>query len=150
MFCFLESSVCKDFPWCSVCKESTCDAADSGSIPRSGRSPGEGKATHSSILAWEILWTEDPGGLQSMRSQRAGHDWSNLACDCIRVSTLVPMFNYSFSQELWGKLGKEHTGSPYYSNCPISTIIHKSLTKEVLHISCLIHTLLYSTQPHAD
>ena len=31
-------------------------------------------ATHSSILAWEILWTEEPGGLQSMGSQEAGHD----------------------------------------------------------------------------
>ena len=31
-------------------------------------------ATHSSILAWEILWTEEPGGLQTMGSQRAGHD----------------------------------------------------------------------------
>ena len=31
-------------------------------------------ATHSSILAWEIPWTEEPGGLQSMGSQRAGHD----------------------------------------------------------------------------
>ena len=30
-------------------------------------------ATHSSILAWEIPWTEEPGGLQSMGSQRAGH-----------------------------------------------------------------------------
>ena len=32
-------------------------------------------ATHSSILAWEIQWTEEPGGLQSMRSQRVRHDW---------------------------------------------------------------------------
>ena len=31
-------------------------------------------ATHSSILAWKIRWTEEPGGLQSMGSQRAGHD----------------------------------------------------------------------------
>ena len=31
-------------------------------------------ATHSSILAWRIPWTEDPGGLQSMGSQRVGHD----------------------------------------------------------------------------
>ena len=30
--------------------------------------------THSSILAWEIPWTEEPGGLQSMGSQRVGHD----------------------------------------------------------------------------
>ena len=33
-------------------------------------------ATHSSILAWEIPWTEDPGRLQSMGSQRVGHDWA--------------------------------------------------------------------------
>ena len=31
-------------------------------------------ATHSSTLAWEIPWTEEPGGLQSMRWQRVGHD----------------------------------------------------------------------------
>ena len=34
----------------------------------------EGMATHSSILAWRIPWTEDPGGLQSIGSQRVGHD----------------------------------------------------------------------------
>ena len=35
----------------------------------------EEMATHSSVLAWEIPWTEEPGGLQSMGLQRAGHDW---------------------------------------------------------------------------
>ena len=35
----------------------------------------KGMATHSSILAWRIPWTEEPGGLQSMVSQRVGHDW---------------------------------------------------------------------------
>ena len=34
----------------------------------------EEMATHSNILAWEIPWTEEPGGLQSMGSQRVGHD----------------------------------------------------------------------------
>ena len=34
----------------------------------------KGMATHSSILAWEIPWTEEPGGLQSMGLQRVGHD----------------------------------------------------------------------------
>ena len=34
----------------------------------------KGLATHSSILAWRIPWTEEPGGLQSMGSQRVGHD----------------------------------------------------------------------------
>jgi len=40
-----------------------------------GKDPLEkGMATHSSILAWRIPWTEEPGGLQSMGSQRVGHD----------------------------------------------------------------------------
>ena len=39
----------------------------------------EGMAAHSSILAWRIPWTEEPGGLQSIRSQRVGHDWSDWA-----------------------------------------------------------------------
>ena len=43
------------------------DAGDKGSIP-------EKMATHSSIIAWETPWTEEPGGLQSMRSQRVRHD----------------------------------------------------------------------------
>ena len=34
----------------------------------------KGMATHTSILAWRIPWTEDPGGLQSLRSQRVRHD----------------------------------------------------------------------------
>ena len=37
-------------------------------------------ATHSSILAWEIPWTEGPGGLLSTGSQRVGCHWSDLAC----------------------------------------------------------------------
>ena len=47
------------------------NAGDLGSIPGSGRSPGEGNGSHSSILAWEIPWTKEPGGLQSMRSQKS-------------------------------------------------------------------------------
>ena len=39
----------------------------------------EGIAIHSGILVWRIPWTEEPGGLQSVGSQRAGHDWSDLA-----------------------------------------------------------------------
>ena len=53
------------------------NAGDLGSIPGLGRSPGEGMAIHSSILAQEIPWTEEPGGLQSMELQRVGHDLSD-------------------------------------------------------------------------
>ena len=57
-------------------KESTCDAEDTGDL---GSIPGEdpleeGMTTHSSILAWRIPWTEEPGGLQSIGSQGVGHD----------------------------------------------------------------------------
>ena len=45
-------------------------AGVSGSIPELGRSSGEGMATHSSILAWRIPWTEEPGRLQSTGSER--------------------------------------------------------------------------------
>ena len=59
---------------CSACKESACSAADRGDvglIPGLGRSSGEGNVSHSSILTWEISWTEEPGGLQSMGSQNS-------------------------------------------------------------------------------
>ena len=46
------------------------------SIPGSGRSPEKEMATHSSILAWRIPWTEEPGDLQSMGSQRVRHNWA--------------------------------------------------------------------------
>ena len=45
------------------------DTGDEGSIPGSGRSLEEEMATHSSILAWRVPWTEEPGGLQSMGLQ---------------------------------------------------------------------------------
>ena len=40
----------------------------------------EAMATHSSIPAWRIPWTEEPGGLQSKGLHWVGHDWSDLAC----------------------------------------------------------------------
>ena len=45
-------------------KESVCSAGDLGSIPGLGRSLEKEMTTHSSILAWRIPWTEEPGGLQ--------------------------------------------------------------------------------------
>ena len=47
-------------------KNPSASAGDTGLIPGSGRSPGEEMATHSSILAWRIPWTEDPHALQFM------------------------------------------------------------------------------------
>ena len=55
-------------------KESACNVEDLGSIPGSGRSLEKGMATHFSILTWRIPWTEEPGRLQSMGSQRVKHN----------------------------------------------------------------------------
>ena len=55
----------------------------------------EEMATHSSILAWRIPWTEEPGRLQSMGSQRVRHDRSDLARVHVTTSTQTP--------EEWGQ-----------------------------------------------
>ena len=59
------------FPGGSVVKNLPASAGDSGSISGLGRSPGEGMATHSSILVWEILWMEEPGRPQPMGLQKS-------------------------------------------------------------------------------
>ena len=67
-----------DVPGGSDGKESTCNAGDLGSIPGSGRFPGEGNGNLLQYSCLGILWTEVPGGPQSMGSQRVGHDWQGL------------------------------------------------------------------------
>ena len=62
------------FPYSLVGKESACglgvcNAGNPGSIPGLERSLEKEMATHSSDLAWEISWTEEPGGLHSLGSQ---------------------------------------------------------------------------------
>ena len=54
----------------------------------------EGMATHSSILAWRIPWAGEPGRLQSIGSQKAGHDWGDLACS---------MHYATYMQHTWHK-----------------------------------------------
>ena len=61
-------------PWWLSGKESTC-RAETWVQSLGLENPLEKEMeTHSSILAWKIPWTEEPGGLQSMGSQRVGHD----------------------------------------------------------------------------
>ena len=58
----------------SVDKESTFNAGDRVQFLDKEDPLNKEMATHSSILAWRIPWTEEPGGLQSMGLQRVGHD----------------------------------------------------------------------------
>ena len=62
------------FPSGSDGKESACNAGDLGLIPGLEDPLEKGMATLSSIVAWRIPWTEEPGRLQSMGSQRVRHD----------------------------------------------------------------------------
>ena len=67
----------KGFPGGSDGKESACNAGDPGSTLGSGRSLEKEIATHCIILDWRIPWTEEPGGLQFMRSQKIRTGLSN-------------------------------------------------------------------------
>ena len=55
-------------------KNSLANAGNAGLIPRSIRSPKEGNGIPLSVLSWEIPWTEESDGLQSMGLQRVRHD----------------------------------------------------------------------------
>ena len=68
----------------------TEDLGDLASISGSGRSPGRGMATYSSILAWRIPWTEEPGGLQSTELQRVR--LKRLSMRTIDISKFGPDF----------------------------------------------------------
>ena len=96
------------FPGGTSYKESIANAGD---IDMQFQSLGwedpleEGTATHSSILDWRIPRTEEPGGLQSMGSQRVGHDRSNLACThatlpATQAKNVDAIFDFSFSHRL--------------------------------------------------
>ena len=61
------------FPVDAVVKNPPANAGEADSISGLGRPLELQMATHSSILAWKISWTEEPGGLRSMESQRVGH-----------------------------------------------------------------------------
>ena len=54
----------------------------------------EDMANHSSILAWRIQWTENPGGLSSIGLQRVRHDWGNL------IHMPISLFNIIFTQDV--------------------------------------------------
>ena len=72
----------ESFPGGRVVKNPPINAADVGSIPGSRRFTGEGNGSPLPFhgIAWKIPWTEEPDGLQSMGSQRAGHSREHMHC----------------------------------------------------------------------
>ena len=80
------------FPGGSDSKEFAYNEGELGLVPGSGTS---GMATHSSILAWRILWTEEPGELQSMGSQKVKHDGATNT----RILQRRKKYNFGFHVE---------------------------------------------------
>ena len=106
-------------------KESGCQYR---SLRRCGFDPWVGKmpwnmATHSSILAWEIPWTEEPGGLQSMRSQRVGHDWATglasrlMRTDCSNSKNKV-IFLLNFHHGKFQLCKRDHNKQTFWALWP--------------------------------
>ena len=96
----------------------------------------DGMATHSSILAWRIQWTEEPGGLQSTGSQKAGHDWvTNTHAHNIVVTSL-------FSDDFWN--------SPYHIAVRKVTtdIFHRNLYLSGFKVNPLKSNLCYCSRHH--
>ena len=85
----------------------------------------KGMATHSSVLAWRITWTEEPGRLRSIGSQRVGHDWT--------TNTLEIYSHFLFSSRRWhwyfvlivGLIQGKGNGTPFLCRraCGIGTIM---------------------------
>ena len=88
------------FPGGSDGKASVYNGGDLGSSPGLGRSLEKEMAIHSSTIAWKIPWTEEPGRLQSMGSQRVGHDWAiSLSLSNYQTQVLYTLRNI-FSQNV--------------------------------------------------
>ena len=111
-------------------------------------------ATHSSILAWRIPWTEEPGGLQSMGSQRDGHDWAiNTNSVWVSVASYSCQHSVLFSRSvvsdsLW-PYELQHARPPcpsptpgVHSNSrPLSRWCHPAISSSVIPFSSCPHSL---------
>ena len=98
---FSPATTKQGFPDGSDSKESASNAGDPGLITGLGRYPGEGNAIHSSILAWRIPWTEDPGRLQYMGSQRVRCSWAtNTSLQLAREENIL----HTLLSQSWGNI----------------------------------------------
>ena len=96
-------------------------------------------ATHSSILAWRLPWTEELGGLQSSGSQRIRYNWSNLACIQIVVNSVIATYCHFLGLIEY----------VYFIVCSITLEEisgHKNLAR-TLHRS--FHLVLFSLSPYS-
>ena len=125
------------YAWLSG-KESTCQCRNHRRR-RLGQEDSleEEMATRSSVLAWEILWTEDPGWLQTMGSQRAGHSWAHThtriaeKCPIIAqgktglVLTLVQIHGFmTWTQLVWDVGETVGSNTMFATSDPLTLVSH--------------------------
>ena len=102
-------------------------------------------ASHASILAWKIPWTADPGRLQSMRSQRAGHDWATSLFTYRYIYISSVQFICSVMSDSLQPHGLQHTSPPcpsptpgVYSNSrPLRQCCHLTIPSSAVPFPCL-------------
>ena len=119
-----------DFAGGSDGKESACKQKTQVRSVGPEDSLEKGMATHSSVLAQRIPWTEEPGGLQSMGLQRVRHDWAaNTIGSIVIILVIMLCFTqekYFFTQE--GAWVKHSLGVQYFE----SRLITKRNIREVM------------------
>ena len=102
-------------------------------------------ATHFSILAWRIPWTEEPGGLQFTGSQRVRHDWVTKPCFFLFfLYIFFSQFSRSVMSNSFRPHGLQHTRLPCSSpspracsnSCPLSWWCHPTISSSVVPFSC--------------
>ena len=106
-------------------------------------------ATHSSILAWKIPWAEDPGRLQSMGSQRVGHDWATSLTQAVcKVRAFIINLTFlisliiclCFSIDYWKRCIKF-----FHSNCECAYIFFKFINFSLYNLVYTFRSLWLKT-----
>ena len=100
-------------------------------------------ATHSSILAWRISWVEEPGGLQSMGSQRVGHDWATSlhfvyseALIILQLERSIFIFNLNHGV-LWFNVWVTKRWYHFFNYCLLAPNVKHSSTFVLWYKNCL-------------
>ena len=119
----------------------------------------KGMATHSSILAWRIQWTEEPGGLQTMGLQRVGHDWVTKHSSASTISFLLitlqstslalislPSFRVSPLKDTWFRIQHSCKQNSFFSLQKSFLIFwpwHHSFLHNFLEYVSYIHSFMW-------
>ena len=113
------------------------DARNVGLTPGSGRSFGVGNGNHSSILAWQFPWTEEPIRLPYMRLQRDGLDWATEHIHSVQSLSHVQLFAIPWTKACQASLSITNSWS-FLRFSPSSQWCHPTISSSVVPFSsCL-------------